>query len=138
MAKTQTEAVRDLIWKVKPKTGRAAFKAQVESYFTNCDLTGEKPTIAGMCLHVGFKSVNHMQEYGKERNGVYADIIDWAILQVEKRYEEDLMSGRNVVGAIFALKRLGWEDSVLNKLSDLKNEGDKAKEDKTIKVEIVK
>lgn len=125
------------IWTVKPKTTRAAFKVQVESYFEMCDLEDTKPSMAGLCLHTGFKSVNHLQEHGKLYNGRLQEIVDWAILQIEKRYEEDLMSGKNVIGAIFALKRLGWEEQVLNKYADLAKDKDKV-EEKTIKIEIVK
>ena len=65
------------------------------------------PTITGLCLYLGFESRQSFYDYGKRE--MFSYTIKNAHLRIENEYEELLQYG-NVVGAIFALKNLGWED----------------------------
>jgi len=65
------------------------------------------PTITGLCLYLGFESRQSFYDYELKPNFTY--IIKKARLFIEMTYEELLQHG-NVVGAIFALKNMGWRD----------------------------
>lgn len=67
----------------------------------------EVPTVTGMCYHLGFESRQSFYDY-EERPG-FAYTVKRARLFIEKEYEEQLQHG-NTVGAIFALKNMGWRD----------------------------
>jgi len=66
------------------------------------------PTITGLCYYLGFESRQSFYDYEK-RNG-FSYTIKRARLFIEKEYEEHLQAGNNV-GAIFALKNMGWLDT---------------------------
>lgn len=65
------------------------------------------PTITGLCYHLGFESRQSFYDYEKYPEFSYT--IKRARLFIEKEYEEQLQVG-NTVGAIFALKNMGWKD----------------------------
>lgn len=65
------------------------------------------PTITGLVLHLGFESRQSFYKYEKKQEFSYT--IKKARLFIETEYEEQLQHG-NTVGAIFALKNLGWKD----------------------------
>lgn len=67
----------------------------------------EVPTITGLAYHLGFESRQSFYDYEKEQQFSYT--IKRARLFIEKEYEEQLSVG-NTVGAIFALKNMGWKD----------------------------
>lgn len=67
----------------------------------------EVPTITGMCLYLGFAS--RQSFYDLEGNDEFSYIVKRARLFIECEYEEQLSVG-NTVGAIFALKNMGWTD----------------------------
>ncbi len=67
----------------------------------------EVPTIAGLCYYLGFESRQSFYDYEK-RDG-FSYTIKRARLSIEIEYEEQLQHG-NTVGAIFALKNMGWYD----------------------------
>lgn len=67
----------------------------------------EVPTITGLVYYIGFESRTAFYEYEKKDEFRY--IIKRARLFIEKEYEEMLQVG-NTVGAIFALKNMGWVD----------------------------
>ena len=64
-------------------------------------------SITGLCLALGFASRQSFYDY--EKRGEYKSIIQQARLIVESEYEYRLQSG-NTIGAIFALKNMGWTD----------------------------
>ena len=66
------------------------------------------PTITGLCYYLGFESRQSFYDYEKREGFSYT--IKRARLFIEKEYEEQLQIG-NTVGAIFALKNMGWMDS---------------------------
>ena len=66
------------------------------------------PTITGLCYSLGFESRQSFYDY-EEREG-FSYTIKRARLFIEKEYEEQLSSG-NTIGAIFALKNMGWIDT---------------------------
>lgn len=65
------------------------------------------PTITGLCLYCGFESRQSFYDY--EERPQFSYIIKRARLFIENEYEELLQTG-NTVGAIFALKNMGWRD----------------------------
>jgi hypothetical protein len=67
----------------------------------------EVPTITGLCYYIGFQSRQSFYDY-EEREG-FSYTVKRARLFIEKEYEEQLTSG-NTIGAIFALKNMGWRD----------------------------
>ena len=67
----------------------------------------EVPTITGLCYYLGFESRQSFYDYEKKQEFSYA--IKRARLSIEVEYEEQLQHG-NTVGAIFALKNMGWYD----------------------------
>lgn len=67
----------------------------------------EIPTITGLCLYIGFAS--RQSFYDLEKNDEFSYIVKRARLFIENEYEEQLTAG-NTVGAIFALKNMGWAD----------------------------
>jgi len=69
------------------------------------------PTITGLCYYIGFESRQSFYDYEK-RDG-FSYTIKRARLFIEKEYEEQLQQG-NTIGAIFALKNMGWFDKQIN------------------------
>lgn len=65
------------------------------------------PTITGLCYYIGFESRQSFYDYELKPEFTYT--VKRARLFIEKEYEEQLTSG-NTVGAIFALKNMGWRD----------------------------
>lgn len=65
------------------------------------------PTITGLCHYIGFESRQSFYAYEKKEGFSYT--VKKARLFIEKEYEEQLQVG-NTVGAIFALKNMGWID----------------------------
>lgn len=65
------------------------------------------PTITGLAIYLGFCSRQSFYDYEKRKDFSYT--IKKARLFIECEYEEQLKIG-NVVGAIFALKNMGWKD----------------------------
>ena len=65
-------------------------------------------TITGIAHFLGFESRQSFYEYEKKPEFTY--IIKRARLFIERFYEEQLQVG-NTVGAIFALKNMGWADN---------------------------
>jgi len=70
--------------------------------------SGEKRTITGLALSIGFESRQSIYDY--EKDGKFSYIIKKARLMVENAYEEMLFDDKPT-GAIFALKNMGWADS---------------------------
>lgn len=69
----------------------------------------EPITITGLCLFLGFDSRQSFYDYEKREEFSY--IIKKIRLLVENRYELALGT-KEVTGAIFALKNMGWRDKV--------------------------
>lgn len=67
----------------------------------------EVPTITGLCNFLGFESRQSFYDYEKKEEFTYT--IKVARQRIEQEYEELLQWG-NTIGAIFALKNLGWKD----------------------------
>lgn len=64
-------------------------------------------TITGLAYFLGFESRQSLYDY--EQRGEFSYIIKRARLFIESSYEKKL-SGKEVGGAIFALKNMGWKD----------------------------
>jgi len=69
------------------------------------------PTISGLCYFLGFESRQSFYDYGEKPEFTYT--IKRARLFIETEYEMQLNAG-NTVGAIFALKNMGWIDKIAN------------------------
>ena len=66
------------------------------------------PTITGLAIYLGFESRQSFYDY--EERPEFSYTIKRARLFIENEYEELLQHG-NTIGAIFALKNLGWVDT---------------------------
>ena len=77
---------------------------QVMAYFDYCKEEGEKATITGLTLYLGFSSRASLDDYCK-RSEEFSYILKRAKLAVENSYE---LSGQSF--DIFALKNMGWKD----------------------------
>jgi hypothetical protein len=82
-----------------------------------CDriIEGEPITITGLCLFLGFESRQSFYDYEKREEFSY--LIKKARLLVENRYEKALAT-KEVTGAIFALKNMGWKDKIEQGFTD--------------------
>lgn len=65
------------------------------------------PTISGLAYYLGFESRQSFYDYEEKPEFTYT--VKRARLFIEVEYEEQLQHG-NTVGAIFALKNMGWKD----------------------------
>ncbi|MEY4573261.1 MAG: Flavobacterium phage vB FspM pippi8 [Bacteroidota bacterium] len=74
------------------------------------------PTISGLAIFLGFESRQSLYDYGKRPE--YSYIIKKAQFFIERGYEEQLQVG-NTVGAIFALKNMGWIDKMHNENTNI-------------------
>ena len=84
-----------------------AFDAAVDTYVAICQATESRMTWTGLALALGFSSRQSIDEYlGYDG---FSDSVKRAKLYVENGYEEMLADGKPV-GAIFALKNMGWRD----------------------------
>lgn len=66
-------------------------------------------TITGLILYAGFADRSSFYKY--EDNEKFRHTIKNARLRVEQIYEKALHKG-NTIGAIFALKNMGWSDKI--------------------------
>ena len=69
----------------------------------------EKPTIAGLALHLGFADSKSIRDY-VDRDDEFSPPIKKAIGRIEAEHESRLY-GTNCTGSIFWLKNKGWTDS---------------------------
>lgn len=69
----------------------------------------EPATITGLCLYLGFATLQSLDDYCK-KGPKYAEIIKRGKTRVANRYERNL-SGDKPTGSIFALKNMGWKDN---------------------------
>lgn len=100
----------------------------VDDYFYQLEQIKESPTITGLAFHLGFASRNSLYDY--EGRDEFSGIIKKARLRVEMGYEKKLHGKYPPIGAIFALKNMGWSDK-----QEIKHEGIP---DPTISVSIAK
>jgi len=68
---------------------------------------GDKPTVTGLCLALGFESKDTLYAYRDKPDFSYP--IKKALLIVENGYEKALRENQPT-GSIFALKNMGWKD----------------------------
>lgn len=74
------------------------------AFFDGCIEKGEKATITGLALFLGFSSRSSLDDYEK-RSDEFSYIIKRSKLAVENSYE---LNGQTI--DIFALKNMGWKD----------------------------
>jgi hypothetical protein len=66
-----------------------------------------KPTITGLALFLGFRGKSDFKKYAE--NPEYTEVMDYAMLRLENRYEQLLQEGETT--AKVGLKQFGgWED----------------------------
>jgi hypothetical protein len=86
----------------------------IDSYFSSCKDSGEKITVTGLAIHLGFASKQSIYDYVEKPQFSYP--IKRALLMVEHSYEKQLYQN-NVAGSVFALKNMGWKDKVEQEVS---------------------
>lgn len=91
------------------------FKAEAEKYLeTTKQANGAyKPTLTGLCYHLGFESLQSFYDYSKREEFSYT--IKRLQLFVQSCYEQQLYSF-TWAGASFALRNIGkgdWQDEVI-------------------------
>lgn len=82
-----------------------SLQGAIDAYFEATDFS--KITLTGLAYDLGFESRQSLYDYEKREEFSY--IIKRARLFIESAYETKL-SGKEVGGAIFALKNMGWKD----------------------------
>lgn len=80
---------------------------KIDEYFEAANVAKDRPTITGLCLHLGLESRQSFYDYEK-RDG-FSYTIKRARTWIEHAYERLLVSQYST-GAIFALKNFGWSD----------------------------
>lgn len=94
-----------------------ALQQVIDDFFAS---PGHK-SVTGLCLALGFSSRGtlsyHCEEPKTDAAGnvdpIKAEMVEiykTAKLRIENYYETELMTAKNPVGAIFALKNMGWSD----------------------------
>ena len=93
-------------------------QAAIDAYFN--EFRGIE-TVTGLCLALGFWGRAGLQYWANEANEAETDVPDdvlelrrifkTAKLRIENAYEIRLMTAKNPVGSIFALKNMGWSDN---------------------------
>lgn len=68
---------------------------------------GEKPTVTGLCIALGFESKDTLYAYRDKEEFSYP--LKRSLLIVENGYEKALRDTAPT-GSIFALKNMGWKD----------------------------
>lgn len=81
-------------------------QTKVEDYFEHLIEHDEKPTITGLTLFLGF--ADRVSFYDQEKRDGFSYTIKRARLMIEHHYEQLSQNGN--VGALFALKNMGWSD----------------------------
>jgi hypothetical protein len=84
-------------------------EAAIDKYFAETKESGEKVTMSGLAIALGFADRQSLYDY--EKNEQFSCTIKKALLRVENAYEQALYK-QNVAGPIFALKNMGWKDKV--------------------------
>ncbi len=93
----------------------------------------ETPSMTGMAIFLGFESRQSLYDYAKKSRFSY--IIKRGLLEIEKVYESGLWQDKPI-GAIFALKNMGWSDKTE---TDITSKGEKLESTPSaVKVEIVR
>lgn len=83
------------------------FVQQADAYFDLCEMHNEQYAITGLSLYLGFSSPKEMGAYIEYEE--FTAAIEWARGIVVHGYEKRLAQPKPV-GAIFALKNMGWRD----------------------------
>ncbi|MDO3644714.1 MAG: terminase small subunit [Mucilaginibacter sp.] len=99
---------------LEPKPGKDG-KEQPAAMQKVWDRDPQPATYAGLALFVGFTSLKDFDKYLAD--GKYADKLAWGLLRIQALYEIKL-HGQSATGAIFALKRLGWDQRDEPKTAD--------------------
>lgn len=81
------------------------FALKASTYFEGIDES--KWTITGLALHMGFCDRQSLYDYQKKEE--FTCIVKTCRTMIEMSYEHKL-SSKDVTGAIFALKNMGWKD----------------------------
>lgn len=105
MAKQKKATEKNKVGRPSKFESVAILQDAITSYFAEA---GEKQSITGLALFLGFESRQSLYDYEK-KGEEFSYTIKRARLQIEQHYEEALLS-RNSTGAIFALKNFGWKD----------------------------
>ena len=74
------------------------------SYEQWCTENGEKKTVTGLCLYLGFSSRSSLDDYEK-RSDEFSYVVKRARLLIENSYELSATTFD-----MFALKNMGWKD----------------------------
>jgi len=85
----------------------AEFEILAAQYFDKCDKEKKPYLITGLALALGLCSRAELFDYGSYDE--FEFVARQAIARVEMSYEQRLQEGKPV-GAIFALKNMGWRD----------------------------
>lgn len=88
-----------------------AFAAKTDEYFASVETSGKAPTIAGLCLFLGFVSRDSFGEYEKY-GPAFSPTVKSARLRIEEDRNQRLMDRSGFTpGVIFDLKNNhGWTD----------------------------
>jgi hypothetical protein len=105
-AKSKTKAKRP---PGKPRKIKSPeeFEKLATAYFDKCKAENKKATICGLALGLGLSTRTSLDAYLSYEG--FEEVAAAAKMRVEHEYEQRLFSS-SPVGAIFALKNMGWQD----------------------------
>jgi hypothetical protein len=97
-------------------TDEDEFAQLTDEYFAAAKQSGEVPSLAGLCLHLGFVDKESFTHYANYGDG-FSRTVKRAKMQMENDRIQRLHSG-NATGPIFDLKvNHGWQDKQVSEVS---------------------
>jgi hypothetical protein len=108
-------------------------EAKIEQYFDKRTREGKPPTIAGLCVFLGFSERHALAEYQKRKP--FSATVKRARLRIEEDRADRLLEGPNTAGVIFDLtNNHGWKNPQHMKHSQ-DEDGEPQKVDHTVKAD---
>jgi len=86
------------------------FRKRVDEYFKECDKSGRPYTLTGLGEFLDGTSRKVLLDY-RRRGDEYSEILEKAMVRIERYVEEQLFRKSQIAGVIFNLKNnFGWTD----------------------------
>ncbi len=88
------------------------FPGLIETYFANCEVTGEMPDPAGLILALGMSSRTEFEDARKD--ATTARVLDQACLRMASQWYQLLTKNKkdvNTLGVTYALRTMGFHDN---------------------------
>jgi len=91
-------------------------QTDIDLFFAECTGKGERPTVTGLALFLGFCDKKSLYDYRDKEGGLFLHPIKRALTKIEYELEKRL-ENNSVAGIIFGLKNMGWTDKTQTEIS---------------------